>query len=92
LLFLIGLIVYLILQQISEEYINLIESLLIYLNILDLISVYIEISYSIANLPTYFFKTFILSDEYKYFILGKLSIYKQKKLESFKKHFKNFAN
>ena len=90
-LLLIGLIVYVILKQTSEEYIDLIESLLIYLNILDLISVYIEISYSIAYLPTYFFKTFILSDEYEDFILGKLSIYKQKKLESFKKHFKKLC-
>ena len=76
---LIGIIISFILKQISEEYENQFEFLLNYLNILDLISVYIEIAYSIGNLPTYFFKTFIYSEEYEYFILGKISLYKEKK-------------
>ncbi len=88
---LIGIIISFILKQISEEYENQFEFLLNYLNILDLISVYIEIAYSIGNLPTYFFKTFIYSEEYEYFILGKISLYKEKKIEKFKKHFKKLC-
>ena len=43
-------IVSLILREISEEQANVFEFLLNYLNILDLIKVYLEISYSIGNL------------------------------------------
>lgn len=36
----------------------------------------------------YYNKVFKLNEEYKYFIIGKISIYRRKKLESFKKYFK----
>ena len=84
-------IVSLILRQISEEQANIFEFLLNYLNILDLIKVYIEIAYSIGNLTLYYNKAIKLKDEYKYFVLGRISIYRRKKIESFKKHFKNLC-
>ena len=88
LLLIIGIIVFLILGLISEKYSDIFVFLLNYLNILDLIKVYLEISYSIGNLTLYYNKVFKLNEEYKYFIIGKISIYRRKKLESFKKNFK----
>ena len=90
-IFIIGLIVSLILRAISEIHANIFDFLLNYLNILDLIKVYIEIAYSIGNLTIYYNKAIKRRDEYKYFILGKISIYRRKKLESFKKHFKTLC-
>jgi len=84
-------IVSLILRQISEEYSNTLEFLLNYLNIYDLITVYIEIAYSIGNLTLYYNKAIKLRDEYKYFILGKMSIYRREKIEKFKEHFKTLC-
>jgi hypothetical protein len=85
------LIISLILRAISEEHANVFEFILNYLNILDLIKVYLEISYSIGNLTLYYSKVIKLREEYKYFILGKISIFRRKKIESFKKHFKTLC-
>jgi hypothetical protein len=84
-------IVSLILRAVSEEQANVFEFLLNYLNILDLIKVYIEIAYSIGNLTLYYNKVIKLKEEYKYFIIGKISIFRRKKIESFKKHFKTLC-
>ena len=84
----IGLIIHAIFVDFYE---NTLKFLLNYLNIMDLINVYFEIAYSLVNLTLYYNKLFKLNEEYKYFMLGKMSIYKRKRLEKFKKHFKNLC-
>ena len=87
----IGIIVSLIIGAISKEMANALEFLLNYLNILDLTKVYIEIGFSIGTLTLYYNKVIKLKEEYKYFIIGKISIYRKEKIKSFKEYFKTLC-
>ena len=89
--FIIVFIVTAILKLISEKYANALEYILDYLNLLDLIKVYIEICYSVGNITLFYSKIYRPKEDYKYFIIGKISIYGRKKKESLKKHFKKLC-
>jgi hypothetical protein len=80
-----------ILKLISEKYANALEYILDCLNLLDLIKVYIEICYSVGNITLFYSKIYKQREDYKFFIIGKISIYGRKKIESFKKHFKKLC-
>ena len=70
-------------------YDNTFEFLLNYLNILDLVKIYIEIGYALGSITLLYKKVFKQKEEYKNFLLGKLSFYEKKKLEGFKKHYQD---
>ena len=61
-----------------------------YLNILDLLMTYFEIGFSCGSLLRYFFAVFTRREEYKLFILGKLSIYQQEIKKEFTRRFTKF--
>ena len=82
----IGLIGAIIIAICSEA-----EYILDYLNILDLITVYIEIGYSIASLIALYNKKFNKVGEYKYFMLGKLLHHEEEEIKEFKDDFKELC-
>ena len=61
-----------------------------YLNILDLLMTYFEIGFSCGSLLRYFFAVFTRREEYKLFILGKLSLYQQEIKKEFTRRFTKF--
>ena len=61
-----------------------------YLNILDLFLTYFEIGFSCGSLLRYFYAVFNRRDEYKQFILGKLSLYEKNIKAEFIRRFTRF--
>ena len=75
----------------KDFYDNTFDFLLNYLNIIDLLNNYIEVGYSLGNITLLYKKAFSQKENYKYFLLGKLSFYEKKKLEKFKKHYQDLV-
>ena len=71
-------------------YDNTFQFLLNYLNILDLLTFYFEIGFSLGSINVLYKKAFGNRKEYEDFLLGKISIYKQKKelISEFSKNYK----
>ena len=61
-----------------------------YLNILDLFLTYFEIGFSCGSLLRYFYAVFTRREEYKHFILGKLSLYEENIKTEFIRRFTRF--
>ena len=61
-----------------------------YLNILDLFLTYFEIGFSCGSLLRYFYAVFTRREEYKHFILGKLSLYEENVKTEFIRRFTRF--
>ena len=78
-------IIYLLFKNFYD---NTFDFLLNYLNILDLVNIYLEIGYSLGSITLLYKKTFKAIEEYENFLLGKLSIYKKENIEKFKEPYK----
>ena len=68
-------------------YDNTLDFLLKYLNILDLVKIYIEIGYALGSVTLLYKKAFKKKDEYEFFMLGKLSEYETNKTNQFNKNY-----